>query len=240
MLSSQEFVVENRDQYFGGLVIASQFADDNLRELRKFAGDVKLPVIFIDHVPPQADAMFPSNTSWVTVRDSAGGTKAVEAVVALGIEPKRILVIAGPAKKDRHEFFRQGIEERWPTCTVRITTDGGFNRRTAEEIVYDILAEAIAQKTAYDVIFCTTDSMTLGCLDAMQRLDWKGESRPYVIGYDGIEATRRLILRRQTQLKRVVVQDVEKLAGTAIQELEAFRSGQGNGVVWVEPTLFPG
>jgi DNA-binding LacI/PurR family transcriptional regulator len=130
--------------------------------------------------------------------------------------------------------------ERWPKCTIRITTDGAFNRRTTEEIVYDILAEAVAQKTAYDVIFCTTDSMTLGCLDAMQSLDWKGEARPHVIGYDGIDATRRLILRRQTQLKRVVVQDAAKLAGAAIQELEVFRSsGRGNGVIWVEPTLFP-
>jgi DNA-binding LacI/PurR family transcriptional regulator len=175
------------------------------------------------------------------VRDSAGGEQAVKAVVELGIKPESILVVAGPAKKDRQDSFRLGIKQQWPECAIRITNDGSFNRRTTEEIVRNILLEAIAQKKSFDVIFCTSDTMTLGCLDAMQCLDWTGEPATHVIGYDGIEATRHLILRQQTRLRRVVVQNSAKLAGDAIQELEYFRSaGKGTGVIWVEPTLFPG
>ena len=174
MRTSQEFILDNADQYSGGLLVASQFADDMVDELHEFAAKLLLPLVFVDHVPPaSSEAPSPGNVRWVTVRDTTGGEKAVEATADFGIEPKRILVIAGPAKRDRQDAYISGIKQKWPACEVVTTVDGGFNRTRTQAIAVRLMREAACQGKMFDVVFCTSDSMTLGCLDAFEQIEWK-------------------------------------------------------------------
>ncbi|MCA1846880.1 MAG: hypothetical protein LC792_27535, partial [Actinobacteria bacterium] len=64
----------------------------------------------------------------------------------------------------------------------------------------------------YDVIFCTSDSMTLGCMDAIDRLLDEGLSVPPIVGYDGIAITQHVACVRPDRIARVVVQDTHELA----------------------------
>jgi ABC-type sugar transport system substrate-binding protein len=250
--ASQAQIIQNAGQYSGGLLVASQFADDAIPELEKFARTVSLPLVLIDHVPPgenseDAKFEFPDNVKWVTVSDTEGAHEAVSAVGEISVEPQRILVIAGPKKKDRQLTFKAGVEARWPKCVVTIDTDGNFNRQETEKIVRWRLTRSLEHKAPYDIIFCTTDTMTLGCLDAIQSMQWAGGVlAPRVIGYDGIKATKDLIVRGRTPLRRVVVQDPERMAGEAITRLLALKDSTNKrneldekSVSWIQPTLFP-
>ncbi len=239
-------IAENIGQYSGGLLVASKFADDKVSELQQFAAGIKVPVIFIDHVPPTPSSSEPgsnpqsSKVRWVTVQDTLGGEKAAQALADFGGAPGRVLVVAGPAKADRQASFKKAVISRWPACIVTTTTDGGFDRQRARIIASNLLKRALENKLPYDAIFCTSDSMTLGCLDAIQNIDWAGLVAPNVIGYDGIEATRSLIDSGHSTLQRVVVQDPQKLAEAAIHALHELTQGKdGPSVVWIEPTLYP-
>ena len=49
-----------------------------------------------------------------------------------------------------------------------------------------------------------------------------------------------LVIADRTAVKRVIVQDPVKLAGTALRELGNLKAAKpGASAVWVEPTLFP-
>jgi ABC-type sugar transport system substrate-binding protein len=235
----------NVSQYCGGIVVASKFADDKFDELEQFASQIHLPVIFVDHIPPygggESSPGQPSgNVRWVTVNDTSGGEKAAEAVNDLGTKPERILVIAGPAKADRQNSFKAAVVRRWPDCSIVITTDGQFNRERARSITRMLVKKSLENNKHYDIIFCTSDSMTLGSLDAIKSFDWDQIRAPCVIGYDGVEATRKLIDEDDFLLQRVVVQDPAILAAAAIHSLQQLKAGAvGPGVVAIEPTLYP-
>jgi ABC-type sugar transport system substrate-binding protein len=241
---SQGFILNNAEQFSGGILIASVFGDGHIEELNAFARGITIPLVIVDHIPPPAvkgDASntSPSNVVWVTASDLNGGHKAAEAVGDLKIDPTRILVVAGPAKADRQNGFKASIEHRWPACRVRVTTNGGFDRQTAEQVAHNLLSASIKDSSLYDVVFCTSDAMTLGVLDAIASLDWTKCAKPHVIGYDGIAATKRLVLRQDSPLKRVVVQDAKAMASEAVQALLKLKSKLAvPQTIWIEPTLF--
>ena len=83
--------------------------------------------------------------------------------------------------------------------------------------------------------------MTLGCLDAIDRIhDWKDYLKPRVIGYDGTASTQRLAEKGRSSLACVVVQDTEKLAQIAVQQLGKMHIGEhAERIAWVEPYLVP-
>jgi ABC-type sugar transport system substrate-binding protein len=247
---AQYQVIRNAGQYSGGLVIVSQFADDALPELEEFARMVRLPLVLVDHIPPKngdnALLSSPDRVNWVTVSDTDGAEEAVRAVGEITDAPQQILVVAGTKKKDRQLSFEAGVKARWPKCVVTTDTDGGFNRQETEKVVRRRLTHSVERESMYDIIFCTTDTMTLGCLDAIKSVQWAGAKVPRVIGYDGIKATRDLILRGNTPLTRVVVQNVEEMADKAIARLMALKGATGHHdqpdsepVFWVKPVLYP-
>src|SRR5262249_9836605 len=128
-------------------------------------------------------------------------------------------------------------------CEVVVTEDGRFDRWVSENVVFNLVTEALERNKPFDVIFCTADSMTVGCLDAIRRVRrWGSHAKPRVIGYDGTATTRNLIDRKRSGLARIVVQDTKALASAALDELIArHQSEPGNRpqVKWVEPYLYP-
>ena len=238
----QRQVLADADNYMGGLAIISGWPDEQIKELLNFADQFQRPVVFIDQNPPISEKEIPKNVSFVSVRDSAGGLLAAEAVLQLADQRavRRILVIAGFAKPNRHETFKQAIRSKLgfdPDLSKR----GDFNRETSEHVVLEFLVNGLNENKPFDVVFCTSDSMTLGCLDAIDRIhDWKDYLKPRVIGYDGTASTQRLAERGRSSLACVVVQDTEKLAQIAVQQLGKMHIGEhAERIAWVEPYLVP-
>jgi DNA-binding LacI/PurR family transcriptional regulator len=154
---------------------------------------------------------------------------------------KRILVIRGFAKNKRHEAFIRKLKmsRKLKGCEIA-EEDGEFDQWTSENVAYNHIEQAEKDSKPFDVVFCTADSMTLGCLHAIRRLQGQ---KPKVIGYDGTPTTKREAGNPESPLVRIVIQNSRELAGAAIARLISLSQNQvvadGKKVIWVNPTLYP-
>jgi DNA-binding LacI/PurR family transcriptional regulator len=233
--------------YLGGLMICSGWPDHLMAKLLDLVTQKSLPVVLIDRNPPPELADIPAKISYVSVSDAAGGQLAADAVLELldGAPIRRILVVAGFAKRNRHDSFHKRIKssKKLSGCEVVVTEDGKFDRWIAENVTFNLLSDALKAKKPFEVIFCTADSMTVGCLDAIARIPrWGRRSKPRVIGYDATPTTRNMVESRRSPLVRIVVQDTRELASAAVEQLirmHQSENGAANEVVWIEPYLYP-
>jgi ABC-type sugar transport system substrate-binding protein len=231
--------------YFGGILICSGWPDPLVKKLLTIMRRLPLPVVLVDRNPPAGLSRIPPQLSYVSVSDAKGGKVAADAVLHLAQHSrvKRILVIAGFAKHGRHKSFRRKISEKLPECEMDIRKEGKFDRWVSENVAYSRLTEAIKHKRPFDVVFCTADSMTLGCLDAIERITWGRFAKPKVVGYDGTVTTRKLIDNTRSCLIRIVIQDNAEMADAAVSQLiKSNQRAKDEGLeqtIWVEPYLYP-
>ncbi len=241
-------VADGDSDYLGGLVICSGWPDDLMPELFALVKQIDLPTVLVDRNPPKGLSSTPPNLSYAGVSDEKGGQLAADAVFQLSEDCRirRILVIAGYAKRARYRAFQKKIRtsKKLKGCEVIITEDGRFDRWMAENVAYNFLTEANERRKPYDVIFCIANSMTIGCLDAIARVtNWRGAPLPKVIGYDGTATTRNFVENRRSPLVRIVVQDSKEIARAAIARLillnQKKAAGTAKNVIWVDPYLYP-
>jgi DNA-binding LacI/PurR family transcriptional regulator len=240
-------ITADQTEYLGGMMICSGWPDHLMSELLEVLERLSVPVVLVDRNPPMSIDRIPSNIGYVSVRDAAGGELAANAVLQLSDDSpvRRILVVAGFAKRDRDRAFQAAIKKsrKLKRCEIVITEDGRFDRWVAENLTYNLLSEAIGKNRPFDVVFCTADSMTVGCLDAIARIShWAGHSKPRVVGYDGTVTTRSLVENRRSPLVRLVIQDGSLLASAAVEQLvlsSQDRRRHTDRVLWVEPYLYP-
>jgi ABC-type sugar transport system substrate-binding protein len=234
------------NNYFGGILICSGWPDRVVKEIRAIVKGLSFPLILVDRNPPVGLARIPAKLSYVSISDSAGGKLAAEAVLELSRHSpiKRILAIAGFAKQSRQESFQKTISKSLKHCEITTTEDGKFDRWISENIAYNYITDAIEAGSPFDAIFCTADSMTLGCLDAIERVaNWKGCARPKIIGYDGTTTTRKLVDSKRSSLVRIVIQDNNAMAETSVALMinanQKAKGGRIDRIVWVKPYLYP-
>jgi DNA-binding LacI/PurR family transcriptional regulator len=238
----QQEVLATADDYSGGVIIISGWPEERTPELKSFAQLLKKPVVFVDQNPPiGADEDVPWNMCYVSISDSDGGRLAADAALELAHERpvQRIFILSGFAKQKRYEAFRELISKGLK-CDVVVSEDGKFDRWVSENVAYNKLNDAIKHRQPFDLIFCTADSMTLGCLDAIDRIQrWHGCMKPRVLGYDGTVTTQRLADSGRSLLARIVVQDTKELARASVEQLVRMRQGEEvDKSVWVKPYLF--
>jgi ABC-type sugar transport system substrate-binding protein len=236
------------EDYAGGIIICSGWPDHFMDELAAIIRQLSIPVVLVDrNPPPPPDSVFIPKLAYVSVSDGAGGEYAANAVLQLArrFSIKRILVIAGFAKSERHESFQRKLmmSEKLKGCDLIVTQDGKFDRWIAENVAYNRIDEAIDEGKPFDVVFCTADSMTLGCLDAIERLAARRQiQKPRVIGYDGTATTKSLVDSGHSPLARIVIQDSKELAGTAIAQLIRLQGedcAEAKKIIWIHPYLYP-
>jgi inositol transport system substrate-binding protein len=231
-------VLARKHEYGGGIIVIPVLDCDKHDDVSRFATQLGIPVVLVDQNPAPRQKI-PENVSYACVSDVEGGAMAGVAAVDLArtVPMGKVLVVADHAKPARFHSFVQVLTQR-VDCKVQISCDGGFNRGRAAQVVHDHLVEALKVGPSFDVVFNISDSMTLGTLDACRDLgEHRGFLPPYVIGYDGISATRALV--QSGEIARVVVQEAKALACASVEELAWRLSGRraSGNVVWVPPTL---
>ena len=112
----QRQVLADADNYMGGLSRISGWPDEQIKELLNFTDQFQRPVVFIDQNPPISEKEIPKNVSFVSVRDLAVACLARSrgSIAASGPAscPAILEVIAGFAKPNRHETFKQAIRSK--------------------------------------------------------------------------------------------------------------------------------
>jgi DNA-binding LacI/PurR family transcriptional regulator len=229
--------------YVGGIIVCSGWPDPFMKEAAEIVNRFSIPIVCVDRNPPVPDSEIPPKVAYVSVSDQAGGALAAGAVLELAETRtiKRILIIRGFAKSNRHEAFKRRLKMSGKLKGCEIAEeDGEFDQWTSENVAYNHIDQAEKDSKPFDVIFCTADSMTLGCLHAIRRLQGQ---KPKVIGYDGTPTTKREADNPESPLVRIVIQNSRELASVAIARLISLSQNQGvadgKKVIWVNPSLYP-
>jgi DNA-binding LacI/PurR family transcriptional regulator len=239
-LDLHEMVLNVKDDYLGGFVIISTWDPAKTNVFEDFAVRFAKPIVFIDQNPAQAIKSIASNVSYVGISDESGGRLAAQAVLELDLHSQatlRALVISGAAKYSRCDVFANILREN--NWAVSISQEGEFDREKSTAVAYNRLSAALKEQRPFDVVFCTNDSMTLGCLDAIQQIDnWPNGGQPKIIGYDGIAITKRLA--EHGRIARTVVQSAREVARASIEQLLLMHEKKpSKRIVLLEPELFP-
>lgn len=144
---------------------------DNVLREAKQAG---IPVILMDRmINTQDDSLY---TAYVGADFYAEGRRAGEYLIrkadALGAEKLRIVEICGTPDstpmRDRQKGFMDVIGQD-ARFTVIDSVDGDFLRSKGEECMRELLAKYGSD--GFDVIYSHNDSMTLGALDVLEKVE---------------------------------------------------------------------
>ena len=144
---------------------------DNVLREAKQAG---IPVILMDRmINTQDDSLY---TAYVGADFYAEGRRAGEYLIrkadALGAEKLRIVEICGTPDstpmRDRQKGFMDVIGQD-TRFTVIDSVDGDFLRSKGEECMRELLAKYGSD--GFDVIYSHNDSMTLGALDVLEKIE---------------------------------------------------------------------
>jgi DNA-binding LacI/PurR family transcriptional regulator len=234
---------EDHTQYCGGIVAVSTWPPDKVNELAEWASRFQKPIVFVDQDSAFKVDSVPANIGFVSVNDEEGGELAAIALIDMfdGCALKRILVMASYAKRRRQQKFSEVIHGALEHVEIVISEDNDFNREASERTATRLINESINKKQFIDAIFCTSDSIALGCLDAISRINnWCECSLPRVVSYDGVLETRHLVQCRNTPLERILIQDAKEVARTAVEQLSLrLRGRKGQDIVWVKPYIYP-
>jgi ABC-type sugar transport system substrate-binding protein len=235
-------ILVDAKEFAGGLAVVPGWPSNRFDELMRFATRFAKPVVFIDQ-NPSASANMPANARFVSVKDQAGGRLAAEAAleIASARSIARVLTVNGFAKQGRVDAFIASIKRKIPRLEITVSEDGFYDRDVTAQLTNVMFGQALLEQRPFDLVFCAADSMTLGCLDAIDCLKERGLGPlPLVIGYDGVRSTRILVEGGSSQLARIVVQDTREIARVAVEQLnDLFCDGQASRISWVEPYLLP-
>lgn len=233
-------VLRRKRAYAGGLAVVSPWVSDQLAELNRLASEFGGPVIFLDH--SATEAAVPDNVWRLSFDDKKGGALAAAelARVAGRHRVRRALVVSGAAnvKEGRVRFFTKGLEERLAgNCRVTVSNEGGFDFDKGAQATEKLLDTALKKNDPIDAVFYTADSMTLGGMEPIARLEREQGTAPIVIGYDGVSSTLALV--EKGKIVNVVVQNAPALAKRAVDQLCDLCAGRPTRqMVSIAPTLF--
>ncbi len=210
--------------YIAGFVVAAE-PDATREDLVTLCAKAPYPIIFVDVQPFAHDADYPTNTAFVGCSDELIGEKAGRYTARI-IERSpaahpTVLVIATNTHRGRQRRFVDVLTGTCPQATVIVDEDGLFARDRARDIVRRRLAELARQNRPVDVIFCTSDEMALGALDALYAPDAGDQARGVrVIGVDGTREALALINSGGSPLCATIVQDPARVAERAVDLME--------------------
>jgi ABC-type sugar transport system substrate-binding protein len=235
-------IMERKDDYIGGFAIPVS-PKTQKQKLLEFISAFGKPVVFIDNAPFDVENDYLDNASFIGVDNIKGGTIAAQAVLDCHhkVAISTVLVIASTSQVERQESFVKTLASEAPEIKVIIDDGGRFTRIDAYNSTLRHLRSAISARSKIDIIFCTSDSMTLGCLDALQSIS---ESSPFqlpkIIGYDGIAETKRLVDSPISPLMHIVIQNHHEVAVGAISEFDQLLNKQRKmPIQLLDPHLYP-
>lgn len=235
-------LIRERKSYVGAIVVPIEPAARQ-GVLRRFPNEFGRPVVFIDVAPFEHAAAYPQQSCFVGFDGRAGGGLAADAMVrafrARDETQARVLVLTSSVQSDRQGGFKDRLQALLPGASVTVDEGGRFLREEASRLARHHFDGARRNRTPLSGVFCTNDEMALGVLDALPVLPQAHREMLVVVGFDGIQEARLLIERGDRNLVNTVVQDVERLAATAVERLDALsRRQEAEKVTLLEPRLF--
>jgi len=164
-----------RGRAVDGLIAVSATLDERLRDQLSRLG---MPLVLLNRDLERLDA------DRVVSDNVAGGALVAEHLLGLG--HRRIGLIAGPANtstaRDRERGFRDALAARGLPLDPALRREGSFSHHSGHQGCLELL-RLPEPPTA---IFCASDVVAFGALDAAKRLGVAVPERLSVVGYDDV------------------------------------------------------
>lgn len=214
-------VLTTRNGYVGGFVWPTELG--RLRpHLVEFCAELALPVAFTDMEPFELESDYPENTAFVGYRSADLGAQAghwlVEHLRRRDRRPN-VLILAGREHLDRQNRCAHVLRARLGDVSIVIDDTCDFRRSRA----HDAVAAHLRSAAPLDAVFCTSDDMALGAVEALRVSQHHSDT--VVVGIDGIPEARVLI-EAGGHLRATVVQDPHRLAESAVDVLQRMLEGR--------------
>ncbi len=224
-------VLTTRRGYLGGFVWPTELG--RLRpQLAEFCAELALPVVFTDMEPFADEHEYPVDTAFVGYSSAdlgdAAGRWLVNHLRARGVRRPRVLVVASHEHPDRQIRCAERLRTAFEDATITIDDTCDFRRTRAHDAVQARIRDWEAHQVSLDAVFCTSDDMALGAVDAIRGTPARATADTVVVGVDGIPEARDLIAAG-SPLRATVVQDSHRLAESAVEVLQRLVEGRRTG-----------
>jgi len=216
-------ILTTRAGYVGGVISPTELT--RLRPyLVEFCGEFALPVVFTDMDPFDEESEYPENAAFVGYLSSDLGAEAgrwlVEYLRRQGSRKPNVLILASHEHVDRQNQCVEKLRAGLDAVEVTIDETCDFSRSRAYSAVQAHIWAASARQVHLDVVFCTSDDMALGVVDALRETTSPSTKGTVVVGVDGIPETMKMIAAGVSPMRATVVQDSHRLAESAVEVLQ--------------------
>jgi len=218
-------ILSRRSHYLGGVITPAEV--DRLRDdLVAFCRNFRKPIVFTDLEPFDKVEEYPENTAYIGYDTGRLGELAGEWLAKKLRDKNRphVLIIAGHEHSARQRRCEDALRSALPDVDLVIDAGCEFIRSRAHVAVRAHIQRLPAGQHL-DAIYCTSDEMALGAVDALRPPSPVTEDT-LVIGTDGITEVKELIQTAQSPLKATVVQDEDRLAWSIVDLLRKMCSGR--------------
>jgi ribose transport system substrate-binding protein len=224
-----ERTLARKNRYVGGFVIPAE-PDVTHGDFSRLCRAVPFPVVFLDIEPFAGETDYPANAAFVGYDDEQIGEMAAhcasDRLGRAGTGNPAVLVVGASTHVGRHNRFVSALADLVPRARIDVDTGGQFTRDRARAIVRQRLGQADREGRHIDVIFCTSDEMAFGALDALREPGVQPRATAAtVIGVDGTREARALIRSDDSAMRATVAQDPRRVAGRAVDVLMRKRRG---------------
>ena len=170
------------DKRFDGYILIT-------REVTEIVGSAlegrDVPTVLIGHNPDWEELHS------VDINNASGGYKAGTHLCTLG--HKDIGVILGNPEltetADRREGFARALDEAGCTVADERVAIGDYSQESG----YEIINRWIEEGHVPAALFCTSDTMAMGALLALQQANYRVPEDVAVVGFDGLPSSRYTI-----------------------------------------------
>jgi len=199
------------ERQLAGLIIQGLKNDDQyLKELI----DSKIPCVLID-IPISNET-----TRYVTSDQMRGIKDAIKYLQKLG--HRNIAYMNGSADAHVSTIRRQGYLDALKAVEIASKEQYIINGQYDEEIAREVATSFLGNHPEVSAIFCASDVMAIGVLNAAKELQIKVPKQLSIIGFDNI-----MLTRYTTPPLTTIAQSPYDMAISAIQLLTAMIEGNG-------------
>lgn len=213
-------VLTARSGYLGGLIWPTELGRSR-PDLVEFCAELALPVVFTDMEPFENESDYPENTAFVGYRAAdlgeAAGRWLVGHLRRCGARRPRVLIVASHEHRDRQNRCADLLRAEFSEIEITVDNTCDFRRSRAHDAVQ---AHIRSSMTPLDAVFCTSDDMALGAVDAIRANPSQNTTDTVVVGVDGIPEVLNLITAAASPLRATAVQDTHRLAESAVEVLQ--------------------
>ncbi|GAA1294937.1 hypothetical protein GCM10009634_49270 [Saccharothrix xinjiangensis] len=213
-------VLTARSGYVGGVVWPTELRRSR-PDLLEFCAEVALPVMFTDMEPFEDESDYPDNTAFVGYRAEDLGEEAGRWLVGhlrrCGVRNPHVLIVASHEHPDRQNRCVDLLRAEFDGISITVDDTCDFRRARAHDAVQTHIRSS---GEPLDAVFCTSDDMALGAVDAIRANASPSTSDTVVVGIDGIPEVLNLITSATSPLRATAVQDTHRLAECAVEVLQ--------------------